>query len=67
MIAMIILHLRSTTLANGLIWELYHTTKIVYGSDLASLTDTVASHYTKQKVKHGVRKSIPNIEMPLWH
>ena len=38
----------------------YHTTKTVYGSDLASLTDTVASLYTKEKVKHGVRKSIPN-------
>ena len=38
----------------------YHTTKTVYGSDLASLTDTVASLYTKEKVKHSVRKSIPN-------
>ena len=37
-----------------------HTTKTVYGSELASLTDTVASLYTKQKVKHSVRKSIPN-------
>ena len=26
-----------------------HTTKMVYDSDLASLTDTVASLYTKQK------------------
>ena len=37
----------------------YHTTKTVYGSDLASLTDTVASLYTKEKVKHRVRKSNP--------
>ena len=40
--------------------DLDHTTKTVYGSELASLTDTVASLYTKQKVKHSVRKSIPN-------
>ena len=39
---------------------IYHTTKTMYGSDLASLTDTVASLYTKEKVKHSVRKSIPN-------
>ena len=44
-----------------------HTTKTVYGSELASLTDTVASLYTKQKVKHSVRKSIPNEGMLLWH
>ena len=34
----------------------YHTTKTVFGSDLASLTDTVASLYTKEKVKQSVRK-----------
>ena len=38
----------------------YHTNKTMYGSDLASLTDTVASLYTNEKVKHSVRKSIPN-------
>ena len=37
----------------------HHTYKTVYGSELASLMDTVASLYTKQKVKHSVRKSIP--------
>ena len=37
----------------------YHTTKTVYGSDLTSLTDTVASLYTKEKVKHSVRKKYP--------
>ena len=42
-----------------------HTTKTVYGSELASLTDTVASLYMKQKVKHSVRKSIPNKGMLL--
>ena len=44
-----------------------HTTKTVYGRDLhvASLTDTVASLETKQKVKHSVRKSIPNKAMLL--
>ena len=40
--------------------NIMHTTKTVYGSDLASLRDTVASLDTKQKVKHSVRKSIPN-------
>ena len=44
-----------------------HTTETVYGSDLASLTDTVDSLYTKQKVKHSVRKSIQNKAMLLWH
>ena len=39
----------------------------MYGSDLASLTDTVASLYTKQKVKHSVRKRIPNKVMVLWY
>ena len=48
--------------------EQKHTTTMVYGSYLASLTDTVASLYTKQKVKHSVRKkSIPNKSMQLWH
>ena len=46
---------------------IYHTTKTVYGSDLASLTDTVASLYTKQKVKHSFSKSIPNKAILLWH
>ena len=32
---------------------------MVYGSDLASLTDTVASLYKKEKVKHSVRKKYP--------
>ena len=43
-----------------------HTTLTVYGSDLASITDTVASLDTKQKVKHSVRKSIHNKAMLLW-
>ena len=38
--------------------EIKHTTKTVYDSDLASLTDTVASLYTKEKVKNCIRKSI---------
>ena len=41
-------------------WRLFlltHTTKAVYDSDLASLTDTVASLYTKEKVKRSVRKN----------
>ena len=45
----------------------YQTTKTAPGSDLASLTDTVASLYTKQKVKHSVRKGIKNNAMLLWH
>ena len=44
----------------------YRTTKTMYGSDLASLTDTVASLYTKEKVKNSVRKSIPSKVMLLW-
>ena len=48
-------------------WAREHTTKTRYGSDLAPLTDTVASLYTKEKVKHSVRKSIPNKAMLLWH
>ena len=45
--------------------EYNHTIKTVYGPVLASLTGTVASPYTKQKVKHSVRKSIPNKGMLL--
>ena len=45
--------------------DVFHTTITVYGSELASLTDTVASPYPKQKVKHNVRKSIPNKGMLL--
>ena len=36
----------------------YFSTKTVYGSDLASLTDTKALLDTKKKVKHSVRKSV---------
>ena len=38
---------------------LYHTTVTVYGSDIVSVTDTVASIDTKRKVKHSVRKKYP--------
>ena len=47
--------------------RVFHTTKTLYGSYLASLIDTVASLYTKQKAKHSVRKSIPNKAMLLRH
>ena len=36
--------------------QIVHTAKTVYGPELASLTDTVALLYTKEKVKHSVRK-----------
>ena len=45
---------------------MYHPTKTVYGSDQAYLTDTVASLYTIEEVKHSVRKSTPNKAILLW-